>query len=514
MHLLLSIVVAIAAATGRPQGEAEIAAWIEAFRKGDVSVMPQLVAAGKPAIAPLVAVMRDTELKAITRFMAANVLGDIGEKECVEPLLEALADPYYNHRRCAAIALGKCKDERARTPLLKLAAEDPFVFTDPKTGERLHLVRDSALEGLALLDGRDPNAVGLAKEAEIFLDDASKLPPSPVTRSLPRVPWPFPGGFEDQNVFNNYEQPTDDYVHGGLDLMHDAGTEVRAVADGWVALIDTNYKDWKTHHVVAVSEVEGGREGWTYTHMDPDTFAFRVGDRIRKGQVLAKLVDFKVGKNEGADHLHLAYERFEKLADGTLELTPLFDPLQCLDVGDQVAPTVHAVLFLYGGTTKEIPKDAKGAVFVSGRVDVLALVSDAGRADQGCSWGVPVVTIEIRGPRGKEGDAAAWRKLVLDLRGELGEKRAAPAVFLSYATKQPFLAGLPPYPVVQAVVATHTDGDGRIERADAVQCWDTSETTADGKRRFPDGTYDVTVRAWDLAGRQGTCTATAVVSTR
>jgi hypothetical protein len=120
----------------------------------------------------------------------------------------------------------------------------------------------------------------------------------------------------------------------------------------------------------------------------------------------------------------LTYEHFEKLADGSIELTPLLDPLQRFDADDRAAPTVHGLRHLRSGTTKEFATDVKRVVTVSGRVDVLALVSDAARAGGGCNWGVPVVTIEVLG----EG-AVPWRKLVFDLRAGIGEKRAAGRCF-------------------------------------------------------------------------------------
>jgi hypothetical protein len=50
------------------------------------------------------------------------------------------------------------------------------------------------------------------------------------------------------------------------------------------------------------------------------------------------------------------------------------------------------------------------------------------------------------------------------------------------------------------MILTNTDGDGRIQRDDRRHCWNTRAQLASGAARFPDGEYEVVVRAWDLAG--------------
>jgi len=50
---------------------------------------------------------------------------------------------------------------------------------------------------------------------------------------------------------------------------------------------------------------------------------------------------------------------------------------------------------------------------------VIAGLSDLAWAGQSCNWGVPVVTLGIRGE-----DAQPWRKPVCDLRGPVGPSAA------------------------------------------------------------------------------------------
>jgi len=472
--------------------------------RGDQQSLARIVGMGESAIPELARIMKDGEIDLVTRFMAANVLGDIGSAKGVEPLLEALEDPYYNLRRSAALALGKLRDPRAKEPLEKLAAEDPFVWKDPETGKDLYLVRIDAASALDLLAGRTTaGGAGLVKEAEIFLEDASRPPPHDSKVEIRRLPFPFPGEFADQNVFNNYQQPTDDYVHAGLDILQEPGTEVRAVDGGWVAVIATNYPEWKTHHFFVVTKKKDGDEGWCYTHLDPDSYTFKVGDEIRRGQVIGKVVDFYVGKNKGANHLHLNYVKFTRKSDGTVDTTSLVDPLLFFDWKDAEAPVVvDPIRFVRASTTQTFAAKDDGVPVVSGDVDVIAGITDVPSRGAGCNWMVPLVTIEIRAKA-----VPPWRKLVLDQRGAVEQPRAAPALYVKSADAKAWLEGVPAFPPVHFVIATHTDGDGAIEPADALQTWRTGETLPDGKRRFPNGVYEVAIRAWDLKGNRGERTA-------
>lgn len=453
----------------------------ESFLAGTRGAYEELVAGGVAAVPWLVEVLENPEA-GMRQFMAANALGEIGAPECVPPLLDALDDPWFNVRRCAALALGEIGDLRAREPLEELAANDPFVYVDQQTGERKHLVRIDAREAL----------LRLVKEPERFLDDASRPPPF-TPPSGKKLAWPFAGKFRDQNLWNNYQQPTDSYVHAALDLMQDAGTEVHAVDAGRVALIATNYPDWTTHHFFIVEPEPGQGEGWCYTHVDPASYTFEVGDEVQAGDVLGSVVDFSLGENDGADHLHLHYVAFQQEGDGKVEFQSLYDPLLRFDNPDDQKPTIHTPFRLVRNRSlDEVDPDA-----VSGEVDVLVALSDNGYRGQAGNWGVPLVTIEITGKQ-----AAPWRKLVLDQRGPMHDARIVKPLYLSYAQRKPFVEGLPPWPGVYVLKSTNTDGDGVIEASDERQCWNTLELDENGERRFPDGKYTLTVRAWDLAGNK------------
>ena len=473
----------IAELEGRTVGDAAVDALLTRFADGDIQAYRDLVELGEPALPGLIELLGDAERSGVVRFSSANALGAIGSPGAVDALVAALGDPYFNVRRCAALALGDIGDPRAVEPLRRLAAEDPYVYRDPESGEELALVRIDATEALARLANREP-ASRLAPPPDLDLPDAP-------------LPWPFPGDFRAQNLWNNYQTPTDSYVHWALDLMQPAGTPVRAVADGVVAAVATNYPDWTTHHVLAIADEEGGDVGWLYTHLDPSSYRFAVGEQVRAGEVIGELVDFRVGASDGADHLHLQRARFEVLEGGGIEMWSLADPLYWFDAPDGRAPELAGPWFTRAGTLERL-----GAGVLAAEVDVIAAVSDHGWEGGAGNWGVARIELVVSGSF--EGAPEPWELLVLDQRGAAGEKRAVGELYLSAGEREAFAEPVARWPTSYLFRATRSDGDGVIEREDARLAWDT--------REWPNGEYEVTVTAFDLAGNRGEATARVVVA--
>lgn len=111
----------------------------------------ELVQRGPVLIPELSRILLHQELDSVTRFMAANILGEIGSREALEPLLQGLTANHFNVRRCSALALAQIGDPRAIPHLERVAANDPYVYTDRRTGDREHLVRIDARKALARL---------------------------------------------------------------------------------------------------------------------------------------------------------------------------------------------------------------------------------------------------------------------------------------------------------------------------------------------------------------------------
>ena len=478
----------------------EESAWelrIDRFLAGEKGAYDEMVHCGEAAIPWVAAVLQDQQAGR-NQFMAANVLGDIGSPAAVDALLAALDSRAFNVRRCAALALGRIGSVEAVPALERLRDADPYGYRESESGETRYLVREDAAKALTMI----------AEAKETWLNDASKLPPA-VKVPGKRLSWPFPGGFAKQNLFNNYQQPTDRYVHAAMDLMQGAGTPVRAVEGGTVALIHTNYPDWTTHHYFIVEPEAGRGEGWCYTHVDPATYGFELGDRVRAGQKLGEVVGFSLGDRPGADHLHLNYVAFEAQPGGGYTLRPLYDPLQRFAWKDTSPPVVgpfwvqdarmaKPVRIADGPPPKSGKKQALDPIEVQGRVQLFAGVSDRPSEGVTVNWSAAAVTLEIEGQ-----GAEPFRKLVLDHRGPIQNDRQVRPLFQPYAARKAWLEGLDRSPFTQILNVTRTDGDGQIEPTDARYAWDTAALQPDGASRFPNGTYTITVRAWDLAGNVG-----------
>ncbi|MFQ5504745.1 MAG: HEAT repeat domain-containing protein [Planctomycetota bacterium] len=146
-------------------------------RSGEWRASFELAKLGKRGVRALTELLKDRSLEQRSRYMAANALGESGSKEALPVLLEALRDRVMNVRRCAASALGILGDERAMPALEKLAANDPYVFRDPKTGRKRSLVRDAAEKALERIRGGGQPARG------------EKIVVSTDTPASRRIPW-------------------------------------------------------------------------------------------------------------------------------------------------------------------------------------------------------------------------------------------------------------------------------------------------------------------------------------
>jgi HEAT repeat protein len=143
---------------GRIGHPSSIAPLVQALPHADVSkaVGEALVRIGAPAVAELVAALKSPQ--PVTRFAAANVLGEIGSSDAVDALVNlVMTDDDYAVRTAAATALGQIKDQKGIWGLVNVLR-----LRDETTAER-----QAALEGLRQAASRALNKIGspLAKAA-------------------------------------------------------------------------------------------------------------------------------------------------------------------------------------------------------------------------------------------------------------------------------------------------------------------------------------------------------------
>lgn len=310
--------------------------------------------------------------------------------------------------------------------------------------------------------------------------------------------WPFPGNFEAQRIFNNYQEPMNFRLHAGLDFAHPAGTTVKAVSDGWVYAIDTYYPEWDSHYFVVLTTQPLGKEGWCYTHLDPHSILFQPGDYVKAGQDLGKLSDFSNGAEDGPDHLHLSYVRTSKTRRGKTGLLPIQDPLTHFDWKDEKAPIFsNQIYFTSSDGRKHFQAENGGLPIVSGKVDIVFGIYDAAPGFSQHNWMVPEITLEIHSP-----SQTTWKQLVLNQRGRLGELNAARSLYLAPEQIPEHFKAEANWAQMYFVVGTHTDNDGLVEAEDALHCWDTAARSSFGNPQFPDGVYRIRIEAVDLKGNR------------
>jgi hypothetical protein len=90
-----------------------------------------------------------------------------------------------------------------------------------------------------------------------------------------------------KNSYGQIQEWGDLYLHPGVDLFEEAGTEVYSVADGIVRAILTTGDEqyWR----IAIESFDYPGEGYLYAHLDPGSFPFAVGDTVAAGEIIGAL---------------------------------------------------------------------------------------------------------------------------------------------------------------------------------------------------------------------------------
>lgn len=96
--------------------------------KRRTAVMKLGMMGGETAVITLIGVVRNHHEDLIARARAALMLGKLGDRRAVEPLIEALDAPGYQTRVHAAQSLGKLGDPRAIPPLRRVVETEGDTF--------------------------------------------------------------------------------------------------------------------------------------------------------------------------------------------------------------------------------------------------------------------------------------------------------------------------------------------------------------------------------------------------
>lgn len=126
-----------------------------------------LLLIGKPAVEPLIQVLQTSDER--SRFIAAQLLGKIGDHRAVEPLIDALKNNSVAVCEVAVVALGKLMDRRCVSPLIECLHENPAPSIRAKTAEALGILRTVETEE-ALVKALQDSSAEVRKNALIALN--------------------------------------------------------------------------------------------------------------------------------------------------------------------------------------------------------------------------------------------------------------------------------------------------------------------------------------------------------
>ncbi len=352
----------------------------------------------------------------------------------------------------------------------------------------------------------------------------------PVYRVSPpagKLPWPQhnPAWAQEQydamlagvwvvNNYGLYQGGTDRsslYLHDGLDVALPNGTPIYAVESGTVR---ANVGGNEFYRSLVVEDDDEPGYAWGYTHV----YNFRVqpGQKVHRGTLLA-FVNF-----QGLEHIHL--DRLRLRPGGSWETWGDMDHLQpdTFFVYRDVEPPAFEGRLRYVRNETDsafLAAGADGIVTVSGDVDVVAGLRDPGEwARSKVPFGGQDTYGDRNAPNRVEYEVAApggavllrattfdLSRLVLPREPQNGGRvMQVLTLYKHYESVRPEGPPVGNYNrKFNFYVVTNTAGSARaggLDPADRDHAWRTAERGADGRPRFPNGDYVVTVRAYDFKG--------------
>jgi hypothetical protein len=298
------------------------------------------------------------------------------------------------------------------------------------------------------------------------------------------------------------------YFHGGLDIVLDNGTKIRAMKDGWVKAIFASS--------IVIGDARGDEPGygWSYSHLG--NHQVEVGEFVKQGSIIGE-VDF-----HGLAHLHLERVFSEGPHWGSWHYISV--PNGHFTYRDADPPVVETPFhFFPNRSDREIEPSGSGPIRLCGEVDIVVGMREAGsyaRSEGGFGdrLGVMRMDYEIAPLRG--GKARRFRSFDfgrLKIRKGV-HARAYGTALTKVVYKHYGLFERERKSGSQALsyyVITNCRGDeppSELALDDVEHAWDTAARDRQGKPLYPDGRYRITVTARDFDGHQARATMTVIVA--
>lgn len=349
--------------------------------------------------------------------------------------------------------------------------------------------------------------------------------PAPVYRVEPpqgRLPWPQHNPQWDEaqyrqmladlwivNNFGAYQggaARSGLYLHNGLDIVLPNGTPVYAIAAGTVR---ANIGGSEFYRTLVIEDEANTGFAWSYTHIND--FTVRPGDRVHRGTMIGRV------RFQGIEHVHLNREML--VAGGSWTS---YEDLISLHsdhhfVLEDTEPPVFSPPFRYvrNDTDAAFAADDDGVTVVSGDVDVVVGLRDPGEwARSKRPFGGPLPYGDRNTPMRVEYDivapgGAVHSFVAFDFSRIMLMHVPVSARLLQVLTLYQHYESVSPAPPplgnanqrLGFYVITNSSGAEPalrpLDPGDQSRAWHTAATDAQGRPRFPNGDYTITVRAYD-----------------
>ncbi len=445
-------------------------------------------------------IIRNPSESSMRRWHSCYVLSGMGDPRGIPPLGSALlTDPDKTVRGVAACALGAFSDEESIDILERASRQE-----------------------------RDREVLGWIKRALAgeFRKDVAQAPAAdrrevpdlefPYREDHPaKLPWPHqsPDLAADEIaalarkvwVINNFPLYQADekgdwaYLHSGLDIVLDNGTDIYAMKDGWVKSVRASAV------IIADEEGDAPSYGWAYTHIGD--IRVKAGQFVQQGTRIGK-VDF-----QGLPHIHLAkiFSQGPHWGDWSYACMPDGH----FDYADDEPPVVGTPFHFFKNNSDTIfEPDSAGDVVVSGDVDIVVAMRDAGPCARsrengfGDRLAVASIEYEISAVGAPQGSGHVRRSFDFrTIRVKEGYDARAYGTRLAkvafkhwtlFESARPSGDKIPSYYIITNHPPTDVCRELSFDHADC--SWETAARDERGNALFPDGEYEVTVTACDFAG--------------
>ena len=341
-----------------------------------------------------------------------------------------------------------------------------------------------------------------------------------------KLPWPHHDPSWDQATFNRkfdslwvvnnfgaYTGTSDRsilYLHNAWDLVLPNGTPIFAVTAGTVrAEVGGN----QFYRSLMIEDDATPGFGWAYTHIY--NFVVRPGQKVFQGTRLGS-VNF-----QGLEHIHLSRVRLKP--GGSWERFEIENlrPDDFFAYRDTEAPTFDGPFRYVRNLTDDAFTAPAGSPFitVSGDVDIVVGLRDGGEWTRSKApfGGIPPGFGNAHSVSRIEYDIANSggtidRRVAFDLaRTTIPEGTGAADAALLLTLYQHYESATPRptggsnnrfafYMITNSPGTEPGQNVQALDPADASRAWETADLNSDGSRRYPNGEYTITVRAFDSKG--------------